>query len=356
VPNLPRSVWYAAKQWIIPLFIASVFLALFAQANPLIADGTRSVFNFLFGGGGFSLIDLLTSVARIIVIALLCWPLLRSPELQIPEREASVLREPLSLGVTLRSLILCNILFGVQNVLDLIVLWGGGGLPEGLSFSEYAHRGTYPLALAAVLVGLFVLVALPAGGAVERDRKARMLTFFWLGQTALLTLSCLKRLDLYVSAYSLSYMRVFAITVTALIGIGLILICLRLILRRSNGWLITQSALIGLGFLFAGSITDVGSRIAWFNVEHSREVGGPGAHLDIVYLRRAVGPSALPALAWFAENRIGFPEGLRRTRQSNHLAVTRAALTQEFAETMTDWRAWTLRRGRLQSALLRLDE
>ena len=56
-----------------------------------------------------------------------------------------------------RSLILFNALFAVQTVLDLIYLWGGASLPDGMSHAEYAHRGAYPLVATALLAAAFVL-------------------------------------------------------------------------------------------------------------------------------------------------------------------------------------------------------
>ncbi len=51
----------------------------------------------------------------------------------------------------LNSLILFNALFAVQTILDLIYLWGGVRLPDGLSYAEYAHRGAHPLIATALL-------------------------------------------------------------------------------------------------------------------------------------------------------------------------------------------------------------
>ena len=354
MPEIPSGFTTLARQWVVPLSLASGFLILFLIGNPLMADQMASILTFVFEGGDFSLVDLMTSVLRIGIVALLCWPFLHTPELNLVEPEQGAVREMVSPGTALRTLRLCNLVFGLQNFLDLTVLWGGGVLPKEMTLSQYAHQGIYPLALAAILVGVFVLLAMPAGGAAEKTRVTRWLTLFWLAQTFLLTASCLKRLDMYVSAYSLTYMRTFAIVITACIGIGLLWIFLRIVMRRSNRWLVTASTLTGLVFLFAGSVTDVGARIAWFNVEHSREVGGKGVHLDVAYLRDAVGPSAIPALAWFVENRVPRIGQTRCVRNDDRPVLAQAALTQDFENMMKDHRAWTLRRYWLQEEIARL--
>ena len=55
----------------------------------------------------------------------------------------------------LRSLILFNLLFAVQTVLDVAYLWGNATLPADISYASYAHRGAYPLILTALLAAGF---------------------------------------------------------------------------------------------------------------------------------------------------------------------------------------------------------
>jgi len=354
MPSVPRSVIALGRQWLVPLGLALIFLILFLIGNPLMADHMSSILTLFIGGGDFNLIDLTATGLRVGVIALLCWPFLHAQDLNIEDAGVESVREFVSLGMAFRTLVLCNLVFGMQNFLDLTILWGGGDLPEEMTLSAYAHQGIYPLAFAAVLVGIFVLIALPAGGIAEKTASTRWLTFLWLAQTCLLTASCLKRLDMYISAYSLTYLRVFAIIITACIGLGLLWISLRIAMRRSNRWLFTASILTGLALLFGGSTVDVGARIAWFNVEHSHEAGGDGVHLDVVYLRDEVGPSAIPALAWFIDNRNNEVEQTRWMRNDDRPVIAQAALTQEFEALMKDQRAWTLRRYWLQGEIARL--
>lgn len=342
-PSLPGAALRTAKRWSIPVLLASIFLMLFIIGNPVVAEGAGRVMRFFISGEQLNLLDVIESGLRIGVAALLCWPFLRPPEVQVAESGPIQMQESFPVGMVIRTLILCNILFGMQNALDLLYLWAEGTLPATMTYAEYAHGGVYPLATAAVLVGALVIRAMPAGGAAERDRAARWLVFLWLAQTGLLTVSCLKRLDLYVAAYSLTYMRVFAVLATAAIGVGLLWIFLRLYWQRTNGWLINAGALTAIAMLFAGSVTDIGGRIAWYNVTHSKEMGGEGVHLDIAYLRYAVGPAALPALMHFRES-VRAPEPLLRRRDDDSPVARIPEMIAEFEAEATDWRAWSVRR------------
>ena len=66
------------------------------------------------------------------------------------------------------SLVAFNLIFALQNGLDLAFLWSGAPLPGDLTLAGYAHRGAYPLIATALLAGLFVLVTLRPGSATAR--------------------------------------------------------------------------------------------------------------------------------------------------------------------------------------------
>lgn len=125
----------AAVTWLVPAGFALAFLLLFAQANPLI-EGALSLLSVE------SAFDLLQPGRVVLwgVVAVMAWPLLRpkllpwprSKPMQGPVRPRA---ESLLFGraAILRSLVLFNALFAVQTVLDIVYLWGGVRLPDGLS-------------------------------------------------------------------------------------------------------------------------------------------------------------------------------------------------------------------------------
>ena len=104
----------------------------------------------------------------------------------------------------LRSLILFNLLFAIQTVLDVTYLWGNAKLPDDISYASYAHRGAYPLILTALLAAGFVLAAMKPGGPAEQSAIIRPLVYLWVAQNVLLVASSILRLDLYVEIYLLT--------------------------------------------------------------------------------------------------------------------------------------------------------
>src|SRR3984893_6922425 len=233
--------------WILPLSVFMIFLALFSSGNPLIEYRLMQIDLRVL----FNVLDLQRMAFWLLVLCAI-WPLIlrrirRIPN-QAPESSSAVATEPsdfdylFGVHAMLRSLVLFNALFALQTGLDLVYLWGGATLPDGLSHAEYAHRGAYPLIVTALLAAGFVLIAMRPGGPAKKSRLIRPLVLAWTGQNILLVLSSILRLDLYVAAYSLTYLPPPACTRAGDRGAGLLLMLIQIMLKRPNSWLVTANA------------------------------------------------------------------------------------------------------------------
>ena len=196
----------------------------------------------------------------------------------------------------LRSLILFNLLFALQTVLDLTYLWGDRDLPNGMSHAQYAHRGAYPLIVTALLAAGFALIAMRPGGPAENSRWIRPLVLAWIGQNILLVISSIYRLDLYVAAFSLTYLRLAAFIWMGLVATGLALMLIQIISRKSSSWLFNANAISLALTLYGCCFLNAPWLVARYNVEHSREVTGSGPSLDLEYLASLRSPQVLPPI------------------------------------------------------------
>ena len=332
--------------WLVPVVFALVFVFLFAAANPLIDDAIRAI----------RLDELLKLLDpwRIILwgfIAMVSWPIL-SPRLlawtPLPQMQGPTLprRESLIFGaVAIRnSLVVFNALFAVQTVLDLIYLWGGVRLPDGLSYADYAHHAAYPLIITAVLAGAFVLAAMRKSGPGRDSKLIRGLVYLWIGQNVWLVISAMLRLKLYVEAYMLSEWRIAAGIWMALGAIGLILILACIVLDRSNKWLVMTNVTALVVTLYGVSFIDFPATISWFNVTHSWEMGVSDQPLDIAYFEQ-LGPGTLPAIDYLLEH-----EKFRATGAAEQLETLRSNFASEAAGPY-EWQRRTWRTDRLQAYL-----
>ncbi|TFI56676.1 DUF4173 domain-containing protein [Sphingomonas parva] len=343
-----RRVSFAAHLPVIglPLIGTIVFLALFARANPLIGDA-------LAGIDWAGILAALSPVRLVVwlVVATIAWSLLRPARVLLGE--APGVDEDLALpgvspaSVTL-SLVAFNLLFALQNGLDLVFLWSGAPLPDGVTLADYAHRGAYPLIVTALLAALFVLVTLRPGSAMAEAPAIRRLVFLWIGQNVLLVASTMLRTLDYVDAYSLTELRIAALLWMALVAFGLVLICVRLRAGKSGAWLINANLLAAALLLAGCAFADLGAAAAAWNVRHAREAGGHGASLDLCYLDMLGEAALLPVIE------LEIRAQGRAPILADRLAALRSGKMAALVRQQAHWRSWTVRGARRLETAQRL--
>ena len=331
--------------WFVPILLGSLFVVLFASANPLI----EKWFALLNPGNAASEINLARVLFWAVVLSVV-WPFVQvrwrrrnaataaAIEPVADESSAPVEDNPLfGTATILRSLILFNLLFSVQTILDVIYLWGNAALPADITYAAYAHRGAYPLIVTALLAAAFVLIAMRPGGPAEQSPVIRPLVYLWVAQNVTLVISSMLRLDLYVQIYLLTYWRIAAFIWMLLVAIGLVLIVARIALRRSDEWLIRANLITLSATLYICALVNFAAIIADYNMAHSREASGKGVSIDTHYLS-LLGPQALPALDKAFQLRSVDPS----------LVSHRNCLVERLSKDMASWRAWSFRNWRLQ--------
>lgn len=329
------SIAALASMLALPLLGGALFLGLFATANPLIAD----VFSRIVIP---SPVDGFPHLVVFGFILLGVWPSFR------PHPWVTGMRQrPLSLdglapnlpAVTVAlSLLSFNAVFAIENALDLIFLWSGARLPGTITMADYAHRGAAILMATALLAGLFVVTVLRPGSPSAKNPVVRLLVALWIAQTLLLVASCILRTLDYIGSYSLTVMRIAALGAMTMVGIALVLICVRLLTSRSAAWLVNANALFACTLLSAAAAADPAQVAATWNVRHAREAGGTGQPIDLCYLRGQGAAALLPLIEF--ESRVKDPDLRDRTR------AVREDVMSAVADAQSDWHAWTWRGAR----------
>jgi hypothetical protein len=266
--SLSRSLARHFRNWSFPLGGALVLITLLLQANPLLEQSLMEMLRFD--------LDIMALLRRVLFwsgAALMIWPfLVPTPQKETPETKAKNTshRQGMSFGLNagsvLRALVVFNLILGVQSLMDLSILIGGAELPEGMTLATYAHRGAYPLLATAMLAGGFALAARPYLGSHASLKPLMML---WLGQNVLLGLTSLLRLDLYVTSFGLTYLRLYAMIWIGLVVAGLLLTAWQILKTRSNRWLLLRCTGLGLVTLYLCAFVNFASLIAAQNLSMS---------------------------------------------------------------------------------------
>jgi len=289
-PQVARGLRRALPALVLPLAGSAVILGLFASANPVIER--------FFASLSLTLPDE-QLFGRLIFwgfVTVVVWGVLRPrrtrPMFATFDGSGDATLPGVTPASVLISLVLFNLLFAVQNGMDLAWLWGVAPLPQGTTLANYAHRGAYPLVATALLAALFVLVTLRPGSQTADNPVVRRLVMLWIGQNLVLVASAMLRLYDYIDAYSLTRLRIAALAWMGLVALGLGLILWRLIKEKSGAWLINANC-AALAVLLGGyAFVDTGALAAQWNFRHAREVDGTGAGIDLCYMAE-LGTSAL---------------------------------------------------------------
>ncbi len=310
----------------LPLVGGTLFLTLFAAANPLIAQGLAAIRFPSFW-----------QIALWFLVAFCVWPSLR-PHSAVNRLAARMPGpEPVLPGTSLPSVLIAlalfNIIFAIQNALDIAFLWSGAALPAGMTQTEYVHRGAYPLIGTALIAGAMALAMLRPGSASERHPWARRLVTLWVAQNLVLVASSALRTIDYIETSMLTAWRIAALAWMALVALGLILICWRILTARSARWLINWNALAAAMVLATCSFVDLGAVAASWNVRAQAP-----AKIDLCYLSQ-VGDGALLPIVWLE----GRPmDAVTRDR----VRYVRDQALKDLAARQSTWTDWTPRGAR----------
>lgn len=290
-PGERRSLLRMLPNLVLPLVSSALFLGLFALANPIISGFFDNI-----QIGGLTVEDIVRIFFWVFIFVTV-WSTLRPRRTKrmfnrLAETEPGRIAGVTVASVTL-SLIIFNLLFALQNGMDVIYVWGE---VDDFTLAEYAHRGAYPLIVTALLAGLFVLITTHPRSEMAGNKFIRALIIIWVAQNLFLVASTAERTLLYIESYSLTELRISALLWMGLVAVGLILVTWRMLRGKSLAWLVNGNALAAFVVLSACTLVDLGATAATWNVRHSREAGGEGVQLDLCYLNQLEG-SSLTALS-----------------------------------------------------------
>lgn len=334
---------------ILPIVFGAVFIIMFYNANPILANALDKI--------DISIIFKAISLERIIFSLFtlsIVWYFIR-PQIKSNFFKENIIEtknehnNPFYNYVfneksVFISLLLFNVIFAIQNILDLTFLWSGNTLPDGLTHAQYAHRGAYPLIFTTLLAAWFVLFGLKNS---DGDNKSKWLVYFWIAQNIFLVTSSILRTINYIDVYSLTYLRVAALIWMGLVALGLFLIIVKIQFKKDNMWLINKNFTALIATILVCNFINFGSIIAWHNIKHCAEISGKNYKLDINYLSQ-IGVESLPASIWALSQIDNNPNNLEFKKL---LEANVANMKSELALNTGDWRSITFRQYRLSNEI-----
>jgi len=177
--------------------------------------------------------------------------------------------------------LICCIVLGAVNLLYFLFclvqftyLFAGAGLPDGMTYSEYAREGFAQTVVVCALNLLIFGVFLQFG---IRKRVTVVLLSGFLSLTGVMLFSGFVRLKLYIDAYGLTWLRVLSAWFVIYLAVVMILCGVRML--REKLPVIAVCALILLGWYVALGYANPDALIEKYNKSHG--YGGPAVTSQI---------------------------------------------------------------------------
>jgi hypothetical protein len=354
-PKLGKLRHLPITSLVLPVLAVMVFAPLLAHANP---EFERLLLTLDFGDPIAMLDRFLSSLISIetIVFAiavLMIWPVLRgtnaartrlaAPDVAAPFWHATFFKP----GAVAATLVLLNLMFGIENIIDIKNLWVTPLEPGSYHHASYVHRGAYTLIFTAALAGILMLTALRKSTATDASALVRNLVYVFAAQNLLLVASSVQRTLLYIADYGWTEWRVSGLIWMGLVFFGLATIFWRVAKDRDNWWLINTNLVATAALLVGVSLWNMQGFIAHKNVE--RELARDASRLDMDYAA-SLASNALPALINYESALVARyrPQTPAESEWINQTEIRQASWLIQSLEThrlaqQADWRSWTLR-------------
>ncbi|HWR22109.1 MAG TPA: DUF4153 domain-containing protein [Feifaniaceae bacterium] len=208
--------------------------------------------------GSIDLSDVIWRIFVVLICAMLFYSFLYGAAWG--KKPEPAVREYKPLNATAPSVVLITLLiaYAVFTAVQFLYLFGGYGLPEGLTYSEYAVEGFNQLMWVAAINFSVLSLCICR---VEEKAHLRVLMLLVLAATGVILASAFTRLSLYIGAYGLTFKRIQAFWFLCYLTAVLVLYGIRLYNKRLP--LLRLSALIFVLWYAALNIPDL---TAWYPV------------------------------------------------------------------------------------------
>lgn len=346
---------------LIVVILGVLFFVMYQRSNPLFAENTKWInldfisFSWImFTFGGLLLVYGLLYHRSISPIER--WEnRLPLQNKKAADDERSVKRYDTELFAGTLLFVLLNLMLLGLNVGDIQTLYFRGGLPKGMSHSDFVHNGVGIIILSLVMAtGLVMYLFRRDHSAIRRSGILKILLYAWILQNLVMLSSTWFRNQIYVHDYNFTYRRIGVYAWLALAAIGLVITFIRVRRERSNWFLVKYNFAVWFTMLAASSLVNWDLVITRYNIANK-----PLKDVDFHYL--------------FSLSDANIPELMQVTREPgfallNHQLVNydnaeSRYYSQAYTELLTykiygylatrcsSWRSWDLRDDRIMTSI-----
>jgi len=176
-------------------------------------------------------------------------------------------------------LIVLNLMILVLNVIDIYWVWFNFDW-TGQYLKQFVHEGTY-LLLFSIVISIVIVLYFFRGNLnfYSKNKFLKYLSYIWLAQNAILTVSVAIRNFWYIQYFSLAYKRIGVIIFLLLTLYGLYSVLIKVKNQKSAFYLFRTNTYTILIILIISSLFNWDSIIAKYNFRHYEK---SFVHLDFL--------------------------------------------------------------------------
>lgn len=252
------------------LIAAGITLPLLLIILPLLS-GADMIFNLYIRKliGDFSFADFVGHLIAIAVLSLCFFSFLWSVSIDSPQNTVKI--KKLEIDIIISGIVLGVVLviYALFCMVQFTYLFAGAGLPEGMTYSEYAREGFWQLIVIAGINLLLFGIFLSFGG---KSKLLKIMLGMLLAVTAVMIVSGALRLKLYTDVYGLTWLRLISAWFICFIAAVILLCGLRMFKEKIP--LFAISAFVLLGWYVVLGYVNPDALIVRYNLAHSQDQQG----------------------------------------------------------------------------------
>jgi hypothetical protein len=169
--------------------------------------------------------------------------------------------------------VILNLLLLFLNITDIHYLFFKGELPKGITYSDYVHSGVEAVIMSIVFA--ILLIAYYFRAAINFDSKSKnikALTYLWIVQNIVLIVMAAVKNQLYIDAYSLTYLRIGVYYYLAFSIIGLILTFYKIYFKKDTWFLFRSNSFVFYWVLILSCLFNWNIIVTRYNLKYSHEI------------------------------------------------------------------------------------
>jgi len=169
--------------------------------------------------------------------------------------------------------VILNLLLLFLNITDIHYIFFKGELPKGITYSDYVHSGVEAVIMSIVFA--ILLIAYYFRGPINFDAKSKnikALTYLWIVQNIVLIVMAAVKNQLYIDAYSLTYLRIGVYYYLAFSIIGLILTFYKIFFKKDTWFLFRSNSFVFYWVLILSCLFNWNIIVTHYNLKYSHEI------------------------------------------------------------------------------------